>query len=126
MPMNTTSLNPPPFADKVLAQERSLWLFFGAASAWERAKALHERGFNNVLLLPPGEPPEAYDWSCVAGKGVLLVELAPTAPRLRQRLMDRLRAAGVREALLIPKPFAFSDVLMLNQSPKAGSYAHGC
>lgn len=122
--MQNSSLMQPPYASDLQVQGGSLWFYFGSAEAWRRVQAMRDAGWNNGFLLPPGRMPEEYDWSCVAGRPVMVIELATTSKTLRQRLMLALASYGASEAFLIPKPYRVDDVLFWNCGPRAGRVSH--
>lgn len=107
----------PPYANHLRSHSRSIWLYFGSPEAWGRASREHGLGWRNVLVLPLGEPPSAFDWGCVSGFSVLAVELEATSPELRHELVLALAIYGAREIYLVPHSRNAADAVMWNCGP---------
>lgn len=107
----------PPYASRLRPHSNTVWLYFGSHDAWGRAKRAHSLGWLNVLILPPGERPAAYDWSCVAGCSIVAVELEETSPELRHALVYALALDGAKEAYLVPHSKRATEAVMWNCGP---------
>jgi hypothetical protein len=108
---------PPPFARDLSAEARDIWLFFGAAEAWGRVRRQRALGWRNALLLPPGRQPEDYDWACLRGRSLVIVELAATSGAFRQRLVLELAGYGIAGAYLIASSRCSDDAVRWNGQP---------
>ncbi len=112
-----SGLKKPPYARELIQQGGAVWLYFGAHSAWGRVQASRAQGWRNALLLPLGEQPGDFDWSCVAGCAVMVVELAETSADQRQALVRTLAVYGACEAYLCAYSQRAADCVCWNCPP---------
>jgi hypothetical protein len=114
--MDKKPLKKPPYAADVKSNGAGVWLFFGSPDAWQRVKNGHSAGRYNVMLLPPGEAPEDFDWSCVAGLSLVVIEMVETSHDLRKRLARQLALYGADGAIVIPKSLRTEEYVFWDSS----------
>lgn len=104
----------PPYANRLPKSANCIWLYLGSQDAWEIAKRANGC---NVLVLPPGAQPSAYDWRCVAARSVVAVELEDTSPELRHAIVHTLAVYGAKDMYLIAHSQKAADCVLWNCGP---------
>lgn len=94
------ALRLPPFAERVPASERSVWISAGP-DAWARAKRWRWEG-DPGLVAPPGVDPALIDWP-VRGRAVRLIALDLPRPELVM-LVDVLARSGAAIIIALHGP----------------------
>lgn len=107
----------PPYSRDTLQQGGAIWLYFGSAHAWERAQQQRNLGWRNVLVLPAGQHPSDFDWSCISGTCIVAIELQDTSPELRYTLVHCLAVYGARDVYLIAHSHKAADCALWNCGP---------
>lgn len=115
---STISRRCPPFAKQIIQARSSgrlnqfigtsadgndptLWLIAGS-DAWSICKSYSESR-RLATMLPPGEPPDGFDWTCLAGADPILFMRAGTIEGSTVRdLIQEIIDAGVKRILEIP------------------------
>lgn len=111
------TLKSPPYSRDLRKQGGGVWLYFGGHEAWSRAKGERALGWCNVLVLPVGEQPADFDWSCINGLSVVVIEVEGTSDELRQALVRALAIYGAEAVYLVPRSRQWTDVVMWNCGP---------
>lgn len=104
----------PPYANRLPESDNCIWLYFGSQLAWGRARLVPGV---NILLLPPGDHPSAYDWSCVVGRSVVGIELKDTSAELRCSIVRTLAACGAKDMYLLAHSQQAADCVLWNCMP---------
>lgn len=107
----------PPYSRDTLQQGGAIWLFFGSAHAWERAQQQRNRGWRNVLVLPAGQQPSDFDWTCISGTCIVAIELQDTSPELRHALVHTLAVYCAKDMYLVPHSGKTTDCVLWNCGP---------
>lgn len=112
--MKATHQKQPPYANRLPKSANCIWLYFGSQVAWDIAG---RSAGCNLLLLPVGTQPLDFDWSCVAGRSVVAVELEETSPELRHSLVHTLAVYGAKDMYLIAHSHKAADCVLWNCGP---------
>lgn len=93
----------PPYGRELrIARERGIHpnvFVMAGAYAWRRAKS---RSVPEVLVAPPGEPPESFDWSSCRGLDVLLVCWGMSPIEVRELGEAIIKAGAIGATVVTP------------------------